>query len=177
MRRWPIPLLLVVLMFALAAGLQAQEAAVLDHDDLVRITAPSLSPKRLQGRVASLTGDTLVLRTMDTPTGRLLVPLDSITKLEVFQGTGKEWGSFFGLFGGAVVGAGLGKVLVGDESAQGPVGGILVGAFAGGLAGYLVGTYLDWAVFGEDWEEIPVSRIRATPSGPEGPALYVSLRI
>lgn len=127
----------------------------------VRIDAPTLFAERLDGTVEALRPDTLLLRLDSENAEATLVPVSSVERLRVFQGSQAPLGEIFGTIAGMLAGGLLAHELVtGDEStgvARSVSAG--VGVILGGLAGYLAGKQVDRAVFGERWMEVPVSRV------------------
>lgn len=125
----------------------------------VRITAADLFDGRAQGKVESIRPDTLVLNTRRL--GELTAPLTAVDDLSLHRGNNQDLFRIAAIFPGAFAGAVAADAAVPsqrDDFAHAvvvSVGGA-IGLFLGAVAGY----YIDRWVFGERWEEIPVSRIR-----------------
>jgi hypothetical protein len=165
--------LLVVLLLIAKTDLPAQETQTLDTTyaaeriilpgSRVRIVAPTLFAELLDGTIEALRPDTLLLRFDAEDTATAVVPVASVERLEVFQGSRAPYGEIFGTIGGMLAGGLLAYELApsgrsaGEELSRSFY--VAVGVFLGGGAGYLVGKQLDKAVFGETWKEVPVSRI------------------
>jgi hypothetical protein len=163
-----------VLLAALATrapDLAAQPGPGLAPGRRVRVTAPAVDLKRWEGTVASVRGDTLVLRPIvDAWTARYRYPvdtavrvsLDAVERLEVRRSVrGRLWKGFgLGALGGAVLGAVVGLSQGKDELCDG-LGCIDKGAAAGALAvvgasvGGLVGLSIA-AATAERWQPAPL---------------------
>jgi hypothetical protein len=165
--------LLAILLLNSKTDLPAQETQandtiyaaerVIPPGSRVRIVAPTLFAERLDGTIEALRPDTLLLRFDAEDAATTLVPVASVDRLEVFQGSRAPYGEVFGMIGGMLAGGLLAYEVApsgsstGDELSRSLY--VAVGVFLGGGAGYLVGKQIDKAVFGEKWKEVPVSRI------------------
>ena len=128
----------------------------------------------MTGTVTALDRSFLTLAPEDGP--KILVPLDSVARLETSRGRKRNVKR--GLWMGAVVGAGLSLLYVPTEC-TGPLatGGLrcsrpgvaVVGALAGSAAGGVAGFVLK----SERWAEVPLDR---TPVASAGPSLSFTLR-
>ena len=112
-------MLAVVLSLTLLADVAAGEAASVVPGARVRITAPSISTKRVIGQIIAIDADTLVLRhkpgllfaDASAALGTLRIPFDSLIKFEVSQGKhGAVKGGILGLV------AGIGVVVLLDAT-------------------------------------------------------------
>lgn len=181
--------LLVLIFLALGAG--AAHAQEVQPGARVRVTVPSLNPRLpLVGTVASVDGETLVLREDGRADGATTIPLDAIRRLEVSTGqrtvgagrargarVGAIAGFVLGFVGGFVVDAGqdienadLGAsagtgLLVG---AGGAAGGALLGGFLGGRAREM---FIPVALPGAE-----APRVSVSPARGGGTAVTVTLR-
>lgn len=189
----PIGLAVLVLLCAMGQA-SAQEAPKISDEwprnerllfvgDKVRITAAELFPGRVAGEVEWILPDTLVLRPKDY--APQLVPLASVQALEISRGNEQYVGAVLGGLLGILAGASIAGSLAGSD---GPQSGfdtkallVSAGAILGGFGGYFVGKQADRLVFGERWEEIPVSRIlwetRLEPGAQSSAGPSVSLGI
>jgi hypothetical protein len=144
----------------------AQEPApagprVVTNGDRVRIVAPGLFPGAMEGRVEALYPDTLVLRPGEGEP--FAIPLAGVKELAVNRGSAQQLFVFLAVFPAAYLGGALAKetFFPGDGTVsvlEGTV--VALGGVVGLLAGRLVGAQIDRLVFGEKWEEVPVSRVR-----------------
>lgn len=126
----------------------------------VRLTAPSLSPRRIDGRIAGLTPDTVfVIRAG----ARVAVPTAAVTRAEVIQGRDHLRGMVVGGLAGAAAG-GAAAVLVGlagesdchyclsSRTLPGAARAMFVGAVLTAPAGAMVGLVRGssrWEVLGQ----------------------------
>ena len=174
-------LVLLATLATRAPDLAAQPGPGLASGRRVRVTAPAADLKRWEGTVASVRGDTLVLRPLvDAWAARYRYPVDTgvrvslgaVERLEVRRSVrGRLWKGF-GL--GALGGAALGAVVVlsqGEDefcdgigcTDKGAAAGVLavVGASVGGLVGLGIA-----AATAEPWQPVPLGGPRvgvATP--------------
>jgi hypothetical protein len=125
------------------------------------------------GSLAGIDGDTLRLAT--TNSRSLAVPLGSVRRLEVSNGTETHVGSDAGLgfLVGAVLGGLAGAAIYHDEG-QFMLGAVVVG-FAGGIAGGLVGVAIGSAE-SERWIEVDPATIRMTRLLDERASIYASIK-
>ena len=171
MRIWIYALLIAGLLLAVCGNLRAQEEQpppdslyrtepVLVQGDKVRITAPRLFPDVLVGRVESLFPDTLLVKPKHA--AATVVPLSLVSKLAISRGNKQIVGEIAGMLFGAM----LGGLVASELSPLDPNSSIninvftIVGVVLGGACGYFLGKQFDRRVFGENWEEVPVSRVR-----------------
>ncbi len=140
------------------AGLAAQEArggAPVQRGDRVRVRGVG-SLVWTVGEVVRLTRDTLELSVNDE--ARLVLPLDTLFKLEVSRGHSPRL--LEGALAGAAAGGFVAGVTLDCESVEfcgfERTVSVAVGALAGSLAGVLVGSLSE----GEDWERVPLRAVR-----------------
>ena len=160
----------LVFLFSLAVSIDlvAQETSPVVPGDRVRVT---VLKNKIVGTVVTFEADTLVMNVKNRaePTA---VPLASVKRLEV--GRGKESNvrrnALIGLVVGAVSGA-IGTCLgeEGGDVSTAPNNCILLSVLIGGGLGAGVGAALG-AVKVEQWEEVPLERIRVgvSPHGDGG---------
>ncbi len=170
-RVWIYALLIAALLLAVCGSLYAQgervppvvasgPEPVLVQGNRVRLAAPALFADLLEGRVDSIFPDTLLVRPKKS--AATVVPLVSVSEIAIHRGNNQIVGELLGTVFGALLGG-----LVGSElSPFDPNSGInvnvttVLGIVLGGVGGYFLGKQFDRLVFGENWESVPVSRIR-----------------
>ena len=170
-RVWTYALLVAGLLLAVRGNLCAQEESpppdsvyrtepMLVQGDKVRITAPRLFSDTLVGRVESLFPDTLLVRPKNA--AATVVPLSLVSKLAISRGNKQIVGELLGTLFGAMLGGLVASELSPLNSNSNINTNIftVIGVVAGGMGGYFLGRQFDRRVFGENWEEVPVSRIR-----------------
>ena len=161
-RVWTYALLVAGLPVAVRGNLCAQEEPpppdsvyriepVLVQGDKVRITAPRLFSDTLVGRVESLFPDTLLVRPKNA--AATVVPLSLVSKLAISRGNKQIVGELLGLVASEL------SPLDSNSNINTNIF-TAIGVVAGGMGGYFLGRQFDRRVFGENWEEVPVSRIR-----------------
>lgn len=156
--------IVVVLLFIPLADIGAEEASSVVPGARVRITAPSISTKRIIGQITAIDADTLVLRHKPSlwfsdaggELGILRISFDSLTGLEVSQ---RRHG-----LGGPVMGAilGIGVVVLLDatemlgEGHEHELALIWIAPIS-----VTVGTVLGALIARRDrWERVPLDHIR-----------------
>jgi hypothetical protein len=152
----------VVLLLAPLHAVRCQEIASLRAGEPIRLSVGSPTSQRIEGRLVSLSADTIVLR---APTNPPPIAFSTVSLLEVKRRSG---GSFmkslaFGLLGGVVGGAILG---LSSGSTHVPDAGILtagdkavIGSVLGGTAGLIGGT-LFGVCCSSGWQSVPLPRGR-----------------
>jgi hypothetical protein len=164
-----------------AAQTAAQASSHVRPGAEVRVTSPSAS-----GRFVVQEMDSGILTLRDSSGAAVRVPLASVTMLSVSRGrrsagAGALRGAGLGFAGGAVAGIILGYV-AGDDppedlwfaySAEDKalIYGVLLGVGSG-----LVGTVVGLASPGEQWESVPLERVRAGMASDGGLAVAYSIR-
>lgn len=150
--------LLVPLLLCCAAPLPAQGFAHwLDAGTRVRVTSPSLQPRRVTGEVAAALPDTLVLSPGGR--GRIAIANRRIELIEVSRGRDRRRGAWRGALLGTLVGVGIGGIsgaLASPELPTGVPASAAIGAAAGGLLGAGAGAGLGAALAPEGWQRYTV---------------------
>ncbi len=181
MRKTIITSLVALLLMARSIELIAQEKSRIEPGTRVRVTvskffqkrkddnvSPAAPKSRYVGAVVALNADTLVIRAEEWPEP-LFIPFTYFKKLELSRGrksrVGK--GALTGFLVGTGVGAGLGAAICPslhyeDSGTMGltediciPVG---VASFA--LIGTGIGAIVGSHISGENWEKVPLEKIR-----------------
>jgi hypothetical protein len=137
--------------------LTCQRIEALRSDDAVRV---SVSPgKQIEGRLVSISADTIVLRGTTTP---IPIALSSITLLQVKRRNGKSFtrsvviGVLGGAVGTALVGFFYGSTNTGDGTIT-AMDKATIGLVTGGAAGLIVGSIYG-ACCSSAWESVPLTR-------------------
>ena len=165
-------LLLIPLSFT---SLAAQDT--LTAGDKVRVTTEE---ERVVGSLVSLDDNQLTLTT-EARDSSLVLPLASLTKLEVSRGQKSMAGrgALIGLGAGAAVGVGTALVACagGDCNTDGDITGALaLGLGAGGaLVGAGIGALIGSSIKVDRWETVPLDRISVSLT-PRGGGLEVSAK-
>lgn len=179
-----ITLLVLMLVFAAPAYLAAQEP-VLAPGSRIRVYAPSINAKRFVGTVVSLNADALTLDAEMWLDGvwkpRLDVPFASMKWLGLSRGRHSNAGK--GALIGGLVGTAL--ILAAVYSCDGYCGGpgdegrVLAGMTIGGGLGAGVGALIGALSHREDWQAVPIERLRSGPSpvSVDGVAVSLTLRL
>jgi hypothetical protein len=169
----------------------AQQATFLAPGTRVRVSAPAVAGKRLEGTVARLDADTMVVRS-DGWGADLAVPLGSVTALDVSGGRKSRALKFGGI--GAAIGAVVGTFLmivdegtsapdvdITDDEAPvewvaGPVWQKVRYPVVSAAAGFGIGAIIGAAFPGERWEAVPLEglRISVAPLPAKGVVLSAS---
>jgi hypothetical protein len=157
----------------------------------VRVSAPAVAGQRLEGTVARLDADTIVVRSVGWGTD-LAVPLGSVTALDVSRGQKSRALRFGGI--GAAIGAVVGTFLmivdegtsapnvhINDEEAPiewvaRPVWQKVRYPLLSAAAGFGIGAIVGVAFPGERWEAVPLEglRVSVTPQPASGINLSAS---
>jgi len=151
----------MVLLLAPLHAVRCQEIASLRAGEPIRLSVGSPTSQRIEGRLVSLSADTIVLR---APTNPLPIAFSTVSLLEVKRRSG---GSFmkslaFGLLGGVVGGAILGLSSGSTNTGDGILTAgdkALIGSVLGGTAGLIGGT-LFGACCSSGWQSVPLPRGR-----------------
>ena len=169
---------LICIFGGVPSEMAAQES--LASGSRVRVTAPECELRGQEATFRALRADTLILETTECP-------LASVTHLDVSRGQksharlGTVIGFLTGALSGAVIGFSLGddRPLFGEEpfpfSAENKAA---IGFLLGGGGGAIIGWQIGKAVHGEQWEEVPLERLRVSlaPQRDGGFALGFSVR-
>jgi len=143
-----IPSMLVVVLFLPSTDLSGQVSAYVQPGDRLRVTAPTLGVHRQVTRFVRQLGDTLTVQADSV----LMLPLISVTQLEVGRGRSRTpviFGALLGAVLGGVAGSAIGPKDCGSGSFEGAgscvmeailvfVGGVAIGGSAGSLVGMAV---------------------------------------
>ncbi len=154
---------IVVVMLAVSGlSLAAQDVPLPRPGDRVRVTAPDQRVQQVEGRLLRLRPDTLAVQPATEGSPRLVIPLSSLTSLQVRRH--RFWPAGEGARYGALVGGGLGVVFAAwacrakdCEVYTVPV--YLAFGFWGGATGLLVGAVIG-AIGGRAWEEVALDQLR-----------------
>jgi hypothetical protein len=145
-----------LLLVGLPGAMIGQEIASLRVGDPIRVSVDSPLIQRVEGRVASLSPHTIVVREWGSTRS---IGFSAITSLEVKRRTGRGFmkSVAFGLLGGAVGGALFGLAAGGGNSTEGfnALGRGFIGAIYGGAAGAAAGA-LHGACCGYSWRPVPL---------------------
>ncbi|HEY0025878.1 MAG TPA: hypothetical protein VGB24_23515 [Longimicrobium sp.] len=150
---------LLLLAAVLPRPTKAQDMAraldALPQNSVVRLRGPELRPRRIQGRIGEVVGDTVFVR---SGSRMIAVPIAGITRAEVAAGRNRVRGMLKGAGIGAGVGGVIGAALITaqcdncDRSQHAQFGALGLGlgaicfAVPGGLVGLVIGT--------RDWEPV-----------------------
>ena len=145
-----------LVLVALPRTFIGQEIASLRVGEPIRVSVDSPLIQRVEGRVASLSPNTIVVREWGSMRS---IRFSAITSLEVKRRTGRGFmkSVAFGLLGGAVGGALFGLASGGGDSTEGfnALGRGFIGAIFGGAAGTAAGA-LHGACCGYSWKPVPL---------------------
>ena len=165
----------VLIATAAAIGLGASTAAADEHavsiGDRVRVSAPSVSPKRIEGTLVVVDSETLTIASGGASVG---VPRSGIAKLEVTRGRKSHWVT------GALIGAGWGVgvgVLFSNPPSSADHFSIDTGALAAGVVmGATLGALIGAVLRTDRWTTVPgAATLRIGPVPGRGVAL--SMRV
>lgn len=172
--RFLISTLAAMVLGGLAASAEAADERVVTIGDRVRVTAPSVSRKRIEGTLAAADRETLTVVSGDDGT-RVGVPRSRISKLEVTRGRTSRWGI------GVVIGAGAG-VLPGVVASNPPSsadrfqvdgGAVAVCGAIGAASGALVGA----ALRTDRWTTVPGSTMTLSIGPASGRGVALAMRV
>jgi hypothetical protein len=138
---------------------RTQDLASLRTGESIRVSVNSPGSQRVEGRLISLSTDTLIV---GSATNSLAIRVSDLSLLEVKRRTG---GSFlksvaFGLLGGVVGGAILGAASGNTDTGDGILTAgdkALIGSVLGGGAGLIGGTVFG-ACCASSWQSVPLPR-------------------
>ncbi len=137
----------------------------------LRVTAPTLAPRRVVGTVLEITEREVVLAA--SPTDRTSIPRAAITHVERSQG--RHGHAVKGLILGAVVGAvALSALNAADPETGQTAEYVWVAAVGAGL-GALPGAGVGALVKTERWAELPVANLRLTVAPVSGQGVRLRL--
>jgi hypothetical protein len=147
----------VLLAIAPVHALTCQRIEALRSGDAIRV---SVSPgKQIEGRLVSISADTIVLRGPITP---IPIAFSSITLLQVKRRSGKSItrSAVIGLVGGAIGTALAGLISGSTNTGDGTLTAMdkaTIGLVIGGAAGLIAGSVYG-ACCSSDWEPVPLTR-------------------
>ncbi len=156
--------IVVVILAVSGLSLAAQDVPLPRPGDRVRVTAPDRSLQQVEGRLLGLQADTLAVQPATEGSPPLVIPLSSLTSLQVRRHISRRAGN--GARYGALVGGGLGVVsavpiCLSEDCEQYTLVVYLMfgtlGAAAGGLVGAVIG-----AIGGRAWEAVALDRLRVS---------------
>jgi hypothetical protein len=173
--------LLLLVASLLPRPAMAQEMAraldALPQNSVVRLRGPELRPRRIQGRIGEVVGDTVFVQ---RGSRMVAVPIAGIARAEVATDRDRVRGMLHGARIGAGVGGVLGVVVMtaacyscsGSERVELAAAGLVIGAIYFAIPTGLVGL----AVGGQNWEPVrPVaSRVRVAPTRDGGMAISIA---
>ena len=154
---------IVVVILALSGlSLAAQDVPLPRPGHRVRVTAPDRSVQQVEGRLLRLQADTLAVQAATEGSPPLVIPLSSLTSLQVRRHISRRAGN--GAKYGALVGGGLGVVIavwacLSKDCGVYTVPVYLGFGFWGGASGLLVGAVIG-AIAGRAWEEVALHQLR-----------------
>ncbi len=156
--------IVVVILAVSALSLAAQDVPLPRPGDRVRVTAPDRSVQQVEGRLLGLQADTLAVQPATEGSPPLVIPLSSLTSLQV-RGH-RFWSAGDGARYGAIVGGGLGVVSAAlacrsKGCEQYTVAVYLGFGFWGGANGALVGAVIG-AIGGRAWKEVALDQLRVS---------------
>jgi len=161
-----IPFVLICIFGGAPTEIAAQEPFVFEPGVLVRVTALDCGLSGRATEFRALRADTLVLETTECP-------LASVTRLDMSRGQkshgrlGAVVGFLTGALSGAVIGFSLGDdpPFLSREGEPFPFSAgnkAAIGFLLGGGVGAIIGAQIGKAVHGEQWEEVPLERLRVS---------------
>jgi hypothetical protein len=168
---------LAVLLFW-APSVTAQGIERLERGDSVRIVAPLLADTVISGEVYHVDSDAILITQPDTQALRT-VALRDIQSLQRQVKGPTALGALGGLVGGAVLGAGVTALVLGEPEGWEGLGHIVLigGAGIGGaVIGYFVGSALTWDARWYDVELPARPMVAVHPTGRFSVGLTIPLR-
>jgi hypothetical protein len=148
----------------------------------VRVTAPDIAEKPIDGTVSSLDTASITLAVPgEALSSEQTIPLTSVSRLEIYRG--RSHSPLKGMGTGLLVGAGAGLAIgIGaatedsDFVCEG-AGCIAIGTLGGAFWGVVIGGLFGAAIGHDEWDEVMVLRpgVSVQPAG-GGFALALSLR-
>jgi hypothetical protein len=173
--------LLVVMVLAGSGAVAAQEAPLPEPGARVRVTtaAGDAAQTRVVGTLLELTAEHIVVRPRRNSDAEVLLPRDTVARLEVSERGRRRWlrGLGFGALGGAVAGGVLGVSLDADGNDLNPAHALMIGAAFGMVGGAVIGTVAGATTNTERWHEVPLTRTHGVQIGPDGTGVRVAVRV
>ncbi len=177
-----ITILMVMLVIAAPVYLAAQDPVVAPGSR-IRVYAPGINDKRFVGTVVGLNAETLTLDAEIWHDGvwrpRLDVARAEIRTLELSRGRHSKAGKY-ALIGGLV---GTATVLAAVYSCDGYCGGpgdegrVVAGVAIGAGIGAGIGALIGASSHSEDWQTVPLDRLRIGPSPVSADGMAASFKI
>ncbi len=157
-------MIVVVILAVSGPTLAAQDVPLPRPGDRVRVTAPDRSVQQVEGRLLRLQADTLAVWPATEGSPLLVIPLSSLTSLQVRRH--RFWGAGEGAKYGALVGGGLGVVFAAAACMSKDCGVYTVPLYLAfgfwfGANGALVGAVIG-AIGGRAWEEVALDPLRVS---------------
>jgi hypothetical protein len=149
----------VLLLLAPLHGVSSQDIASLRAGEPVRVSMNSPGSRRVQGRLVSLSADTIVVA---SPGNSVAFGISDLALLQVKRRSGGSVaksagiGLIVGAIGTALIGAATGTTDTGDGRITGGDKAV-IGAILGGAAGLIGGTIFG-ACCSSDWQTVPLPR-------------------
>ena len=137
----------------------------------MRVTAPSVAPKRFVGTLVEVTENDLVLTVSESE--RKAVPRKDLTRLEWSRG--RHGNAVKGMLFGAAIGAVTISVVNAQDPETGETGEYLMVALIGACMGALPGAGIGALIKTEKWAELPLSNLRLTLGPVSGGRLIIGL--
>jgi hypothetical protein len=160
--------------FLLSAGLGALPSMLPGQDvqlgSRIRVTAPTLGLNKTVGTFQGMLADSLRLDSV-------VVPLRSVSRLEVSRGTSRAWGQglVMGLAAGALAGVAVGASACEEGFVFSASSCVAAAGLGGGLAGMLVGTVVGTFIKHEKWTRLHLEPLVAERGGGAGLRLGLAL--
>jgi len=157
--------LATALALTASANLCAQEGLPVAPGDRVRVAAPNIGVEALVATVLTVKPDTIVVQSREP----LAVPFAPVTMLEVCRDrkSRARLGMAIGFWTGAIAGGVIAARSSGDtedtywgSNLNLSDGTLLGGALLGGIAGTLLGALVGSTFKVDQWEAVPLHRIR-----------------
>lgn len=135
-----------------------------DPGTRIRLTARTPQRERWIGPFVSVAHDTVRMQDGGPEGALVAVPAMHVELFEVSRGVQtRMWrGAFLGLAIGAALGA-VGGYYLAEDSIYGPGAGASAGAIVVGLLGAVVGASQAGKSPSEQWHELPLEQLKATP--------------
>ncbi|MBA3890243.1 MAG: hypothetical protein H0X64_06910 [Gemmatimonadaceae bacterium] len=152
----PVLILAGILLAPSVAFAQRSSPAYVGAGSTVRVTAPSVLPERMTGTFISAFGDTIRVAGRG---GNLhfALPFPAVQRLEVSSGRERMKWMWIGAGAGAIIGPVVGGIMAKggntqDAEAWGRLGGLVIGAPIGAIAGAVLAP--------ERWRDVMLSSLR-----------------
>lgn len=153
--------LIALFLLVMNIDLIAQEASPIVPGTRVRVTAPDVASGKIAGTIIiTVKADTLELK-VKGKIRPLVIPLGSITRLEVSRGrkSAAGWGAAIGFGIGAGWIAVLAATLPHEPAEASSAGEVARGIAVSGGIGAGLGALVGLAIRSDSWEEVPLDRV------------------